>query len=134
MPEYQKMNPEVKAKWLEALRSGKYTQGQAVLKVYENGKPTYCCLGVLCDINPDLGEWKDEGDSTYRNKTRLRADTFRMSDSDIPNALSYGYAYIPHAMHELTGLDEAAQSELANLNDDRKLSFAEIADWIEENL
>ena len=45
------MNPEVKEKWLEALRSGKYKQGRNVLcSVNENGDRTYCCLGVLSEI------------------------------------------------------------------------------------
>lgn len=40
------MNKKVKKKWLTALRSGKYKQGNEALKC---GKQ-YCCLGVLCDI------------------------------------------------------------------------------------
>lgn len=41
------MNAELKAKWVAALRSGEYRQGQGVLKT---SKGEYCCLGVLCDI------------------------------------------------------------------------------------
>ena len=40
------MTPELKTKWIEALRSGKYEQGKHYLKV--NGK--FCCLGVLCEV------------------------------------------------------------------------------------
>lgn len=40
------MNPTVKDKWLEALRSGEYEQGRDAL--YMQGK--HCCLGVLCDV------------------------------------------------------------------------------------
>jgi len=40
------MNPEVKAKWLAALRSGEYQQGTGTLRA----RGRYCCLGVLCDI------------------------------------------------------------------------------------
>jgi hypothetical protein len=40
------MNQEIKQKWVEALRSGKYKQGHGTLKRY--GK--YCCLGVLCSV------------------------------------------------------------------------------------
>jgi len=40
------MNEAVKAKWLAALRSGKYEQGTEHLN--KDGK--FCCLGVLCDI------------------------------------------------------------------------------------
>jgi hypothetical protein len=41
------MNPEVKAKWIKALRSGEYEQGRGHLRSISN---CFCCLGVLCDI------------------------------------------------------------------------------------
>ena len=41
------MTKQLKAKWIEALRSGKYEQGREQLKT-DNGK--YCCLGVLNEI------------------------------------------------------------------------------------
>ncbi len=37
------MKPDIKAQWLEALRSGKYKQGRGML--YREGK--YCVIGVL---------------------------------------------------------------------------------------
>jgi hypothetical protein len=40
------MNPEIKEKWIEALQSGEYKQGQNSLKTDDG----FCCLGVLCDI------------------------------------------------------------------------------------
>jgi hypothetical protein len=40
------MNPEIKAKWIAALRSGKYKQGQDGLKSGDR----FCCLGVLCEV------------------------------------------------------------------------------------
>ncbi|BAU40152.1 hypothetical protein [Ralstonia phage RSP15] len=50
-----KMNPRIKAKWLAALRSGEYKQGQEQLRDDQNN---FCCLGVLCNIhaqeNPDF--------------------------------------------------------------------------------
>lgn len=41
------MTPEMKTKWVEALRSGKYKQTTGLLKDAEG----YCCLGVLASIN-----------------------------------------------------------------------------------
>jgi hypothetical protein len=41
------MNPEVKQKWIDALRSGEYEQGMKALRDRFN---RFCCLGVLCDI------------------------------------------------------------------------------------
>ena len=40
------MEPELKRKWVDALRSGKFEQGKT--KLEENGR--YCCLGVLRHI------------------------------------------------------------------------------------
>lgn len=40
------MSPEIKGKWVQALRSGDYRQGKGRLRVGE----TYCCLGVLCEL------------------------------------------------------------------------------------
>lgn len=51
------MNPDMKAKWIEALRSGKYQQGRNRL-ITESGR--YCCIGVGAKVlfpefefNPD---------------------------------------------------------------------------------
>jgi hypothetical protein len=41
--------------WVEALRSGKYRQGQGQLKT-STGE--YCCLGVACEVS-GLGTWSD---------------------------------------------------------------------------
>lgn len=54
------MNSEVRDKWVEALRSGRYAQGQAQLRRQDD----YCCLGVLCDLS-GLGSWKRVGDNGY---------------------------------------------------------------------
>lgn len=57
------MNPEIKARWVAALRSGEYPQGKHALRTAEG----YCCLGVLCDLavragvieahEPDSDSW-----------------------------------------------------------------------------
>ena len=40
------MDKKLKAKWVKALRSGKFEQGQKALRIGN----TYCCLGVLCEV------------------------------------------------------------------------------------
>ena len=54
-----KMNPEVKQKWIDALRSGEYEQGSEKLRSVSG----YCCLGVLCDIyaKETNTEWEFRG-------------------------------------------------------------------------
>ena len=49
------MDAELKAKWVAALRSGKYEQGPLFLR---NGE-SYCCLGVLCDVLDPNG-WPED--------------------------------------------------------------------------
>ena len=40
------MNPQVKEKWVNALRSGEYSQCDGKLRSADG----FCCLGVLCDL------------------------------------------------------------------------------------
>jgi hypothetical protein len=65
-----KMNPEVKARWVAALRSGEYQQTRG--RLYRDG--AMCCLGVLCDIHAkEHGlKWEPEGSRvTYLESTGL---------------------------------------------------------------
>lgn len=112
------MNPEIKARWLEALRSGRYAQTKRTLRD-ENG---FCCLGVLCDVvAPDLGlQWKEN----LVNGSRF----------NIANSISL----LPTAVMAATGLlhaDAVLDSGLSliELNDNGH-SFSEIADIIEKEL
>jgi hypothetical protein len=51
------MDAQLKAKWVEALRSGKYPQTTNYLKDDDG----YCCLGVLCDVQgADFDAIKEE--------------------------------------------------------------------------
>lgn len=112
-----KLPPDYKAKWIEALRSGRYAQGKNYLRV----KDTYCCLGVLCDITGT--EWKPmDGSDCYGSK----------GWTGIPNPYEcYPKEIIPAMQQDVK--DESLQWLLSRMNDDGK-SFNEIADWIEENL
>lgn len=47
------MDPEVKTKWLAALRSGKYPQGVGKLRRKDGNQ--HCCLGVLCEVAVEAG-------------------------------------------------------------------------------
>lgn len=101
------MDPEIKKKWIEALRSGRYTQAKGRLRRGD----AFCCLGVLHDC--DGGEWDPLG---YVTRPAGRPDGWRLYDGDS------------------RGLDGEAQDTLVRMNDDADASFDEIADWIEANL
>lgn len=109
------MNPEIKAKWLEALRSGKYQQTTGVLRRGDS----YCCLGVLCDLSVE-GSWSTlpEGDCYL----------FVTTKEGKPNC-----SVLPDAVATETKLPLTEQGRLASMND-RGKSFEQIANWIEHNL
>jgi len=51
----KKIQPELRKRWLAALRSGKYKQGHGALHTDTAGKQhRYCCLGVACEVFNDM--------------------------------------------------------------------------------
>lgn len=44
------LTKDEKSRWLQALRSGEYKQGNGALCVSNGETKEYCCLGVLADI------------------------------------------------------------------------------------
>lgn len=56
------MTTEIMTRWVEALRSGKYAQGDVKCRSVDN---RYCPLGVLCETL-NIGQWvKPTEDSQY---------------------------------------------------------------------
>ena len=104
------MNPEIKAQWLAALRSGDYQQGKSLLH-YED---RFCCLGVLCDLYA-----KDTG-NTWE------------SDGLVCNMHGSGGILSPQ-VQEWAGLKHLNSMDLAGRNDNGA-TFEELAELIEENL
>jgi hypothetical protein len=111
------MNPQIKQKWVDALRSGDYQQGQCGLRTNSG----FCCLGVLCDLygKENNVEWKP---SRYYNNVYMFQDS--------PTCL-------PLSVVEWAGVEndnpEICETSLAELND-AGTTFNEIADLIEEHL
>lgn len=108
------MDDELKRKWVEALRSGKYRQGRKQLRIrHPGGDDSYCCLGVLCDlIAPDL--WRRNAP----HPTFSHESAVAMPNSNIRGAAR---------------LRKTEADELAAMNDNG-MSFAEIAASIEADL
>lgn len=116
------MDQEMKAKWVKALRSGKYTQTAGALysnvSILNKEKPGYCCLGVLARVNGV--------EDTYLQHCAKLDDI-----SDICPAAKDSTEWLgPWEDHSIAF---STQSQLAFMNDSGK-SFAEIADWIEASL
>lgn len=101
------MDANLKAKWVEALRSDKYKQIAGTLREGDQ----FCCLGVLCDV---MGaRWTSHGDAYV--------------DGDYQSSL------LSTRMLQNIGLSEAAQSVLYGMNDSGR-PFPAIADYIERKL
>jgi hypothetical protein len=110
---YPKMDRKVKTRWVKALRSGKYEQGQNALVVIAfDNTDHFCCLGVYCEIS-----------------TRVKRDReeYIYNGDHVTTAL-------PVELRDKIGLDSFAQDKLITMNDGEHRSFAEIADWIDANL
>lgn len=106
------MNADVKTRWLEALRSGRYYQHEGGL--YWNNM--YCCLGVLAKVE---GVLRDDG-------CAATVDCQEPAEDGKCGMLSRAFA-------DRVGLSPEEQKTLANLNDDGQ-SFDLIADYIEAKL
>lgn len=114
------MKPTIKRKWLAALRGKskkKYHQAHAVLHKYRGG---YCCLGVLCDVIDPKGWQLIEDDHGRMWGHGADGDCFMP-----PHAIRQAAGFVP-------GNDPCGK--LSVMNDNARASFAEIADYIEENL
>jgi hypothetical protein len=112
-----KMDTELKAKWVEALRSGKYTQGRGALRRNDN---TYCCLGVLADIIDHDGWSSSAYDHGVYSWVYEGCEDTACLSNNLERSLNIS----------------AESGTLMDMNDRTKnrVSFSEIADYIEQNL
>lgn len=125
-----KLKPEVKEKWVAALRSGEYKQGRGCL---HNKNNAFCCLGVLSDIS-GLGRWTplDEVSGNFRSY-----ETAKHKSSGFLLPEVWEWAVVDSrkgtATRHSLWVGGSKRENIASLND-RGKSFAEIADLIEEHL
>jgi hypothetical protein len=128
------MNPAVKTLWLEALRSGRYTQGRGCLtRRHEDGREEHCCLGVLCQLAVNAEVVAETGTDTDSE----RGVTVRYGLGDrmlLPTSVMH-WAALPHdPTVSINGIDHL----LASLNDTglhgQPCDFSAIADLIEKHL
>lgn len=119
------MKPEIKQKWVAALRSGQYSQATGRLRRQD----AYCCLGVLCDLYQ-----KETGDGQWVPIDPITTDGYDFLNSN---------ALVPTEVQRWAGLPSADPSVpvpglnvprgLAYLNDNGN-KFTDIADIIEKEL
>lgn len=120
------MKPEIKQKWLNALRGGEYSQGRYQLHDEDD---RFCCLGVLCDLylKEHNKEWiKGEEQFAYL----------------IPSGDNAFGEVLTQEVVEWSGLELHNPELIVNnkgvvisdLNDTENYSFDQIADLIEAQL
>jgi len=110
--------------WLVDLRSGEFPQGHGALALETDDGLTFCCLGVKCERDArterhDIVRSSYLGEVWYGVMGRVDNKSATMPTAVILNAW---------------GLHEHHATALARMNDDDRLPFAEIADWIEANV
>jgi hypothetical protein len=124
------MNKDVKALWLDALRSGEYSQATGMLRKSKDDSFCFCALGVLADLaikTGGVGEWTYLPGYGWAHRVET-VDSDGIPDWDetvaVPAPKAMEWADMPYTVAE----------GIWFLNDGEKKSFSEIADYIEENL
>lgn len=110
----ERLDHEFKSKWVGALRSGKYKQRMGLLRGGPCMEDGFCCLGVALDLIDPNG-WTGIGQQEWKG----------LGATNI-----LGTAPV-------IGVTKEEARRLAGMNDGhlyQKLTFAEIADYIESNL
>ena len=111
---YKKLDPKFKAKWVKALRSGRYKQTDNTLReINSKGESRYCCLGVACNII-DRKAWRT--DFAF-------ADDYHLAWGKYPS----------NETRHLKFVTSAVGSKHSQMNDSGS-TFKDIADWIDKNL
>ena len=116
---YPKLPPKFKAKWLKALRSKEYNQGTG--KLFRDGN--HCCIGIAGRVQglsdkAMIGHGCFSTSDTFSNWTRIQ--------KLIPDAL-IGNASNNSLIRKLIRMNDGIDSE-------KKKSFEQIANWIEQNV
>lgn len=99
-------------KWVNALRSGKYSQTKGCLQDSKG----YCCLGVACDV--------------FIPKSKQVRDCFLYLEGEEPGEQYFAPFWLKEInddFYRKTG----QLFDLVHLNDKKRYSFDEIADIIE---
>lgn len=112
------MDKELKNKWIEALRSGEYKQGQGrLVQSDDNYAKNYCCLGVLCDV---MG-MEDNGNVFQDKYSRI----YETGMYDLTEPLGLTKKVV------VKGKPTVLQDKLIQANDDLGWNFEKIANYLE---
>lgn len=105
------MKQVTREQWTTALRSGEYNQCFGVL--HSSSRNAYCCLGVLAVLAG--GE-----------HNRALATGILFEDLETPDD-----RHLPLEVTKMVNISHYTEFELIRLNDRKKLTFEQIADYID---
>ncbi len=121
------MNKNVMKKWVKTLRSGKYKQGQGVLKQTNGENKTFhCCLGVLCELYND--QMRKNKKKTLSEKIQHGIHYINKCDEKLPEIVKQ-WAGLYNDIGSFK--DSPESNDLSDIND-LGYSFKEIATIIEK--
>lgn len=128
------MKKEIAKKWIKALRSGKYKQGNGCLKQTDlkKNKTYHCCLGVLCEIyNEQMTKSKKKKLNDDMDKYGLHS--FNKDIEVLPENVRdwSGVDGCTGHFRNIINYDDYPYASLAAMND-RGCSFKKIANTIEK--
>lgn len=147
-----RMNPDIKAQWVAALRSGDYRQGREQLHTYDEEIKIerYCCLGVLCDLAIKAGVVESKllfADGRAKKFGPVGGADYEFESGELPEIVSkwagLSVTYDPYDIGEDAEVDYYSNPSvtdgpgrisLAEANDEKAYDFRRIADLIEASL
>lgn len=120
------MDPQVRERWVNALRSGGYRRSNGVMRQDVDGNPCYCVFGVLLE-EMRAGSWDCNDDETRVNGREVVTYTHVMEDGTLSSGTP------PKSMRQRWRIPDLAISRLTSMNDVGS-TFKQMARWIEVHL
>jgi hypothetical protein len=114
---------ERRERWIEALESGRYKQTDGTLREVNGKNASYCCLGVLCDLEMEKGQrWTSSHGSEFVIKPLF---------TDVPTEVPFGgyVDYPPDSILKKLKVSDDLAKTLADMNDSGK-TFKDIAAFL----
>lgn len=128
------MNKDKLKLWIDALRSGEYTQGQGNLAGKDGEVVKYCCLGVACEVAIKDGLdlefcWGRPAVDEDREPVEEDRKFYDTEDLVLPPAVQDWLGIPGNTTVEvmLNGIEES----VIDLNDNMDRDFGQIADALE---
>jgi hypothetical protein len=127
------MKTEYREKLIEALESGDYDQTTGMLRCDVNSRPSFCCLGVMCDLHDPAG-WKgSEGDDVHMMGGSYISDYVRYEVlGEFPDDYYVNSTELPPPLLHTFGMTDDEVRTLITYNDNGK-TFREIAQELRTN-